>query len=106
MSKEFDRIAEIMNRVSRPSCLIIHPGLEKSFKQLEGFKPDTVFKDSPYCPEKLEEFYKPFIGTYKDIPVVKTDNLKKNEIYALYKGEQDFEAEPILLPWETKWKEE
>lgn len=106
MSKEFDRIAKIMQNVSKPSCLIIHPSLEKLFHQLEEFKPDTVFNDSPYCPETLEEFYKPFIGTYKDIPVVKTDNLKKNEVYALYKGKQDFDAEPIFLPWETKWKEE
>ena len=85
------------------SCFIIHEKLEDLFKQLPDFKPDTVFKDKK-CPDSLQVFYENFVGLYKDTPVIKTDKLKDNEVYALYKGLNDFEQDTIFLPYEAEFK--
>lgn len=84
---EYDKLVEKLNFKKKVDCILIHESNEELFKQLPEFKVDNVFK-ADICPLPLREFYKNFVGIYKNIPVIKTDQLKENEVIAIYKGKE------------------
>lgn len=45
---------------------------------------------------------KDIIGHYKGIPIVYLENMKEDEIFAFYKGEQNINDDPIYVSGEIK----